>query len=240
MIVAAAATVLGLLAIAYVVGYLMTGDRLPKDARISGVAVGGLDRAAAVAELTRQVGPRVSGPIEVTAGGERAELDPASAGLAVDYDASIEKAGGGRSLDPRHIFTVLTGGRDTDATVVSDPAKLSAALVALAGTTDQQPRDAGIRYRGTRVVLDKARSGVTLDQDAAAAVVRDRVLDGVRPLELPAAVVEPAITDADARQVIRDFARPAVAAGVKVSAGSAGSFTLSPHHDRRGARLPGR
>ena len=66
----------------------------------------------------------------MTAGDEKAEVSPSDAGLSVDYAASVELAGGGRSLDPRHIWRVLTGGSQTDAVVVTDQAKLDAAVAA--------------------------------------------------------------------------------------------------------------
>ena len=144
------ATLLGLIAIAYAAGYLMAGDRLPKNARISGVAVGGLDRAAAVLKLTGELGPRTSEPIEVVAGGKPAQVDPAAAGLQLDYDASVDAAGGGRSFDPRHIFTVLAGGRDTDAVLIVDDEKLAGAVADLAASTDQAPTDATVELSGRR------------------------------------------------------------------------------------------
>ena len=106
----------------YLVGYLMAGDKLPKDAEIAGIAVGGLSTEAAVEKLQAELGERAAAPIAVTAGDEKAEVSPSDAGLSVDYAASVELAGGGRSLDPRHIWRVLTGGSQTDAVVVTDRA----------------------------------------------------------------------------------------------------------------------
>ena len=47
-------------------------------------------------------------------------------------------------------------------------------------------------------------------------------------MALPTAVTEPQITDEEADQVADSFARPAVSAPVKVKAGAAGTFTISP------------
>ena len=59
-----------LVAAVYLVGYLMAGDKLPKNAEISGVAVGGLRRAAAIEKLTTELGPRAAAPIDVTVDGK--------------------------------------------------------------------------------------------------------------------------------------------------------------------------
>ena len=113
----------------YLGAYLTAGDKLPKDAEIAGVAVGGLSTEAATKKLQAELGEQAAAPIAVTAGDEKAEVSPSEAGLGVDYGASVELAGGGRSLDPRHIWRVLTGGSQTDAVVVTDQAKLEATPV---------------------------------------------------------------------------------------------------------------
>ena len=48
------------------------------------------------------------------------------------------------------------------------------------------------------------------------------------PIELPAEVVEPEVTDDEADQVRENVAEPAVSAPIKVKAGRAGTFTISP------------
>ncbi len=126
----------------YLAGYLMAGDKLPKDAEIAGVAVGGLSTQAATDKLQAELGPRATAPIAVTAGSQQAEVSPTEAGLSLDYAASIELAGGGRSLDPRHIWRVLTGGTQTEAVVTTDQAALDASVAALAKTVDREPKDA--------------------------------------------------------------------------------------------------
>ena len=48
------------------------------------------------------------------------------------------------------------------------------------------------------------------------------------PVALPAEVVEPEVTDDEADQVRKNVAEPAVSAPIKVKAGEAGTFTISP------------
>ena len=131
----------------YLAGYLMAGDKLPKDAEIAGISVGGLSTGAAVEKLQAELGDQAAAPILVTAGDEKAEVSPSAAGLSVDYAASVELAGGGRSLDPRHIWRVLTGGSQTDAVVVTDRAELDAAVAELAKNVDREPKDAKLSVR---------------------------------------------------------------------------------------------
>ena len=141
-VVMAVVGTLVVLAAVYLLAYLMAGDKLPKNAQISGIAVGGLSRAVAIDKLTTELGPRATAPMDVTINDKTTQVSPAEAGLTVDYAASVDAAGGGRSFDPRQIAKVLTGGSATSALMVVDEAKLSAAVQDLAAESDQPPGDA--------------------------------------------------------------------------------------------------
>ena len=75
-----AAVVGGLLVIVgilYVAGYLVTGDKLPRKAQISGVAVGGLTQSEAIQKLSAELGARAAEPMTLTVGEKEAQLEPA-------------------------------------------------------------------------------------------------------------------------------------------------------------------
>ena len=124
----------------YLVGYFVAGDKLPKNAVVAGVAVGGLSPAEAEQKLTRQLGRRAAQPVLVNVNGTPTTIDPVRAGLGLDAAASVAQAGGGRSFDPRHIWRVLTGGSATDAVITAEPAKLDATVAALAVGSIGRPR----------------------------------------------------------------------------------------------------
>ena len=86
--------------ILYLAGYVASGDKVPKKAQISGVAVGGLSRSDAIEKLSVELGTRAAEPLNLTVGEEEAQLKPVDAGLAVDYAQSVDAAGGGKSLEP--------------------------------------------------------------------------------------------------------------------------------------------
>jgi vancomycin resistance protein YoaR len=225
IIVACVVVILGVL---YVVGYLVAGDKLPRKAQISGIAVGGLHPSEATDKLTTELGAKAAGPLNLTLRDDQAQLKPADAGLAVDYAGSVEAAGGGKSLNPVRIIKVLTGGSATDAVVVVDEAKLNAAVGGLAKTFNSAPADAAVTYKGVKIKQKSAHEGTTLQQDAAAAVLTSSFLKATGPIELPADVAQPGITDEEADQVVADFAKPAIAAPVKVKVSNAGSFEVTP------------
>jgi len=213
--------------ILYVTGYIVAGDKLPKKAQISGVAVGGLERSEAIDKLSAELGARAAEPMIVTVSGDKTKLKPADAGLAVDYVGSVDAAGAGKSLNPLRIVRILTGGSAIDAEIVVDQAQLQAAVGELVKTFNHPPADAAVRYQGTKVKQKHAREGITLQQDASATMIKSSFLKTTGPLELPADVAQPEITDVEADQVIADFAKPAIAEPVKVNLAGVGSFKIS-------------
>ncbi len=212
---------------AYAVGYALAGDRLPKHATVEGVAVGGLDPAAATETLRTALRPRATAPIRLEIAGEKAELEPAAAGLAIDYPASVAAAGGARSLDPRTIYRVLTGGSETPAIRIVDDAALAAAVGKLAADHDRAPENATLAYEGRTVVTEDGKQGVSVDADGAAAAIVD-AYPSAAVVPVPATVTDPEITTAAVAAAVRDLARPAVAAPIAVRAGGAGSFEIGP------------
>ncbi len=75
-----AGAVVVLVGAVYLIGYLMAGDKLPKDAQIAGIAVGGLTTEQAIQQLQGELGDRATAPISVTAGDQKATVQPADAG----------------------------------------------------------------------------------------------------------------------------------------------------------------
>lgn len=223
-----AGAVVALVGVLYLVGYLMAGDRLPKEAQIAGVAVGGLSTAEATQKLQTELGDRATAPIAVTAGDEKGTVTPADAGLSVDWAASVEQAGGGRSLDPRHIWRVLTGGSQTDPVIDFDGEKLQAAVAAVAKDVDREPENAQLAFDDGQVEQTGGKKGVSLDQDEAAAAIEAAYLVSDEPVELPAQVTEPEITTAEVAELATSYAKPAVSGPISVTAGAAGRFTVTP------------
>jgi vancomycin resistance protein YoaR len=228
MVAAVLGGVLVLAGILYVAGYLITGDKVPKNAQISGVAVGRLSRTEAIQKLSAELGAKAAEPLNLTVGEQEAQLKPVDAGLAVDYAKSVDAAGGGKSLSPMRILKTLTGGSAIDAVVVVDQAKLQAAAGQLGKTFNHEPVDAAVAYHGTKIKQKNAREGTALRQDSAAAAITSSFLKVTGPIALPADITQPAITDDEADKVVTTFAKPAISAPIKVNISGAGSFEVSP------------
>jgi len=217
-----------LAAAAYGIGYFMAGDKLPKKAEVSGVRIGGLTQTEAVNKLSAEVGPRAGAAIPVTIAGQKDAVDPGLAGLSVNFAKSVAQAGGGKSLDPRQIWRVLTAGSATEVVVDVDEGKLAAAVAALSERWNAKPADASLSYDGAKVVQRNGRNGADLEEAKAATAIEAAYLQELDPLPLAVKQSEPEITKADVDEVVKRFAQPAVSGPITVKAGQAGSFTISP------------
>lgn len=212
---AAAGLLVGLGAL-YGVGYVYTGSVLPAGTTIGGVAVGGLGAADAAPLLTDGLAAAAFAPVTLTAGTATVRKTPAELGLAVDVDASLERAGA-PTLNPLEMIARLGGGRAHAPVVTVDRTRLAAVLAELAAS-DRQPRDATLGYSGTTPKLVPGQDGQQLDVAAAAdAVVAAWPASG--PIVLPTTITPPTVTTAEAQQVLDAVAQPAVAGPVTLTAG---------------------
>lgn len=212
--------VVAALAIAYVAGYVMTGQRLPADTSIAGVDVGGMSPDAAEDALTKGLSDRVEEPIVATFEDREIEIQPTQAGLAVDVPASV-KAAGGRSWDPRDMIALVAGGSDHDPVLDVDSAKLSAAVASVAETVDQPVVEAQITFPDAKPKARRPKAGNEVPQDEFAEVIQEAWLVTDEPVEVPVESVAPAVDVAGLRQALRDIAAPAVAGPVALKVGDA-------------------
>ncbi len=203
----AAGGLLVLLGVAYPVAHLMAADTAPRNASVNGVQIGGMSVQEATETLTSRLSATDAAPL-ILAGepGQQVSLDPASSGLAVDYQATVQRAGAGSSWDPRILIKVITGGGETSPVVNIDREQLGAAVAALAPDFTREPADAQITFDGGDVQRTPMVTGTALDIEGTVEAVASafaeavrRPVDGPRdPYQASASlkVTEPAITDA--------------------------------------------
>ncbi|GAA3532575.1 vanomycin resistance protein VanB [Aeromicrobium flavum] len=218
-VLAVAGGVVAVLAAAYVAGYVLTGQRLPADTTIAGVAVGGKSPDAAESALTRGLAERIDEPIVATFDDQRFELDPEQAGLSVDVPASI-RAAGGRSWDPRDMVALFAGGSDHDPELDVDRTKLAAAAASVAETVDQPVVQAQITFPDAKPKPRQPKAGNQVPQQEFAELIRDSWLTTDRPVRVPVSPVAPAVDAAGLQQAVRQIAEPAVAGPVTLKVGT--------------------
>lgn len=130
-------------------------ERLPEGARIAGVEVGGLGPIGAGRELRRVLGAAYGAPVTVRVGSRDRALDPGDAGLAIAYDAMVERA---FELARRNRRTI-----DVPLELSVDGRRLTAAVRALARPFARPARNARVRFGVRHVVRVRHRFGRALD-----------------------------------------------------------------------------
>jgi len=204
----------------YTAGYAFTGDKVPRGTTVEGVDIGGLRPAAARAELEEELGARAEQPVVLVADGTRAAVTASEAGLAVDYEESVDQAGGRRSLHPGRMWDFFSGGDDLEAVVTVEEDALAAALAPFAKKVEQPPVEGAITFAKGRARPRSPQVGHELDQEAAAAAVVDTFLaDGERTVRLEVRETQPEVTEKDVTAAMREFARPAMSGPVRLDLG---------------------
>jgi vancomycin resistance protein YoaR len=211
----------------WVAAYAGANGKVPRGTLVAGVDIGGRDRDGAAAALAH--GLRVQGeqPITVSVGTVTAQVEPADAGLSIDYAATVAKALGPRSWDPRRLWRYYGGGDEVTPVVHVDYRRLDALLDALDQRAGQPARDAGISLAGGRIALTKPQNGVQIDHDHAREALVDTYRAGQRSVRLPLLLSQPDVDEADLDTALATIANPAVAGPVTLTfAGS--QVTLQP------------
>jgi vancomycin resistance protein YoaR len=207
-------TILGLAIIfggAYVAAYAFAGDKLPRGAEVAGIGIGGREPDAAVDVLEKAFAERAT--VAMTVDGQPAQQEAQELGLSVDYDTSVDAAGGGRSWAPGRLWDYYTGGDDLEPVIVRDDAAMEAALVRLDKEFGTPAREGDVTFEGGEVHKVLGRSGKEVDRTTASEELETAYSSG-EEAELTLAEAEPEIDEADVQNAMNEFGNAAVSAPV--------------------------
>ncbi|MBK6885879.1 MAG: VanW family protein [Tetrasphaera sp.] len=171
-----------------------TSGGTPAHTTIAGVAVGGLDRAAAEATLRAALATRAAAPVRITFGAKEMRLDPKTAGLAVDYAGSLDGLTG-FTLDPTDLVARLRGNVTRDARLTVQQEGVAAAIRGAASSVETAATDATLAISGGTAVATPAVTGTTVDVPKTVAAVAGGWLRK-DPIVGASSSAAPAITDA--------------------------------------------
>jgi len=209
------AVVLGVLSLLALVGFVLTGLKMPAHATVGGIDVSGLDPAAAEARVAGSLGSRSSVPITVAGGGRSFVLLPERTGLGVDVEASVRGAGGAHSLNPLRMLRLFAGKVEAPLVVTADDAKLTAVVEKIAEALDKPPVEPLVTFKGTEPVVRKPQSGTVVDRDAAAKAIREAYLVKDR-IELPVTGAKPTVGQDQLDAAMKQIVEPALSGPVTV------------------------
>ena len=218
----AAFTIGGLLllvGVAWVALYLYAGNEAPRNARVEGISIAGLSPAEAEQRLRDGLAERAKESVDLTYGDGRGNtIDPAAAGLAVDYQASIEEAGGGSGFGPGRMWEAMTGGSDHHAEITVDQSKMQAVLDKLDEGIETRPVEGTITFSNGRAVPVASKDGVVVERGATQAILERRFLHGGSQ-KIPTETRKPEISDEAVDRAMTKFAEPAMSAPVTLVLG---------------------
>jgi vancomycin resistance protein YoaR len=219
----------GVLALLYVVDLLVSATDVPRGVTVAGVEIGGMNRLAAENVLRSQLDPRVTRPISLVAGSgpEAAStaIDPRTAGLDLDVDATIDEAGE-QPLNPFTRLASFFSDRDVAPASLGNPVAVGQAIDRARPQLDRPSVEGTIRFDGDRPVPVPSAPGHVVDAAAAPAVVLAHWLDPA-PVALPVTTQPVSVTQDGIDAAMRTVAVPAVAAPAYVI-GDRRNATLSP------------
>ncbi|HUX69208.1 MAG TPA: VanW family protein [Cellulomonadaceae bacterium] len=204
------------LAGAYVGACWAFADRVPRGTTVAGASIGGKTASDALAVLDATLASVAAEPIPVEVGAKSTTLDPATSGLRLDVQATVDSLTG-FDLHPAALWKQIFGAGDAAPVSVVDPVMFSAAVSSLADAVATPPVDGTIVFVDGLPHATASVDGTTLDVAKATDVLRTRWLTAARPIVLPATSVDPAIGQAELDTAMTTLASPLVAAPVAVA-----------------------
>ena len=206
----------GALVLAYLIALIGAGNGVPNDTRVLGIDIGGMSASQAEQRLREEVPGRLADTLTVTAGDDQFRLDPAEAGLSIDYRATVEAAGR-VGINPFTLIGGMLGEHRVDPVVDVNDAALAPAVLAMARETDVKPREGSIRFEAGEAIPVKPRDGSAIDQAATKARIETVFGQGAATVAAVVAVSKPTIGAAEVARAMDELAKPAVSGPVTVS-----------------------
>ncbi|MCG8924701.1 VanW family protein [Lentzea sp. CC55] len=223
LIVAAAA--IGALGLLYGLDILVSSGNVPRGVTVAGVDVGGMAHDEAEKKLRDEIGPRLSKPVALKAGDVTAELDPKAAGLELDWNSTIDRAGS-QPLSPITRVTSFFTSREVGVATKADDAKVSGALEAMRPKLDHEPVEGTIRFEGATPVAVEPHAGQKLKTEGAVSAVVANWASG-DPVEVPMDFTAVKTTKEGVEKALNEIVKTAVSGPVVIK-GEGKDATLTP------------
>ncbi|WP_328303917.1 VanW family protein [Actinomycetospora sp. NBC_00405] len=208
------AAVVGLLAVLYVGDLLISSTDVPRGVAVAGVEIGGMGKPEAEQALNTQLAGRLTQPVRLQAGSSTATIDPRAAGLELDVEGTIARAGE-QPFNPWTRLTSLFGTRDVAPVTRVNGFALGQALDGVRPQLDRPASEGTIRFENLEPIAVQSVPGQVVDGAVAAQAVIEHWLDPT-PVGLPIVEAPVTVTPAAIQEALDTVARPAVAGPLTV------------------------
>jgi vancomycin resistance protein YoaR len=213
------------LALVYVALIVLSGGGVRQGTVVSGVSIGGMSTADAVATLDATLGKLSRRPIKVEAVGKEFIVKPKDAGLSFDAKATVASATG-RTFNPFVMVGDLLGQTEIEPVVVVDEQALTSQISGISLAIDRPATEPSLTIKDMTAELKPGKNGRALDVEATSAQLVDALLKEREPIAGSVVKVPPLVSQASAEESAA-LARSAMANPITVTAGDA-SAKLKP------------
>lgn len=213
------------LALVYVALIVLSGGGVRQGTVVSGVSIGGMSTADAVATLDATLGKLSRRPIKVEAVGKEFIVKPKDAGLSFDAKATVASATG-RTFNPFVMVGDLLGQTEIEPVVVVDEQALTSQISGISLAIDRPATEPSITIKDMTAKLKQGKNGRALDVEATSVQLADALLKEREPIAGSVVKVPPLVSQASAEESAA-LARSAMANPITVTAGDA-SAKLKP------------
>lgn len=198
----------------YGVAWTLAGNKVPSGTLVQGIDLTGLSKEQAIERLKTELASKAEAGITLVQGDRSVHLEPSSAGLKIDYQATVEKAGG-RTFNPVDIWRVLFGGGEVALVTDIDDSLLRSSIEAAAPTFALEGKSASVSFKGTEPVRTEAVAQTSLQIDDTMNRVKTAWAALQASVEPALEQTDPPITTAAADAVVESYAKPAVSGPVE-------------------------
>lgn len=202
--------VFGLLVVAYALDVLVSQGSVPRGVTVAGVEVGGMERTAAEKELRGSIEPRLTRPATIVAGDVQESFAPTTAGLRLDWPATLDQAGS-QPLNPFTRIASFFSTREVGVVTQTDDRKLASALEKLRDKVDREPVEGTVRFEDAKPIAVEPKTGQKLDVEAAKQAILEHWASG-EPLNLAVTQTPVKVSPEAVQAALVQIAKPAVAA----------------------------
>ncbi|WP_256980762.1 VanW family protein [Rhodococcus sp. 14-1411-2a] len=206
--------VVAVLTLLYAADWITSSDRVPRGVTVAGIEVGGKSHSDAEELLRSELGARAEQPVSVDVGDRQVEVLPAAAGLGVDWNATLDRAGS-QPINPITRLTSFFGSREIGVVSTTDEQALTAAVDGLRVETDRDPVEGDVVFDGSTPIAVAPLAGRILDADGTRRNLQTEWASGVTEAVYESTPVT--VTQEAVDQALENIAAPAVEAPVIVA-----------------------
>ncbi|KZF07823.1 hypothetical protein A2J04_02425, partial [Rhodococcus sp. EPR-279] len=206
--------VVAVLTLLYAADWITSSDRVPRGVTVAGIEVGGKSHSDAEELLRSELGARAEQPVSVDVGDRQVEVLPAAAGLGVDWNATLDRAGS-QPINPITRLTSFFGSREIGVVSTTDEQALTAAVDGLRVETDRDPVEGDVVFDGSTPIAVAPLAGRILDADGTRRNLQTEWASGATEAVYESTPVT--VTQEAVDQALENIAAPAVEAPVIVA-----------------------